>query len=59
MSTELEETFFISEEEEGERLDKILAKRLHALGSRTYFQFRIEEQRVLLEWRSGQKTHAP
>jgi 23S rRNA pseudouridine1911/1915/1917 synthase len=43
-----EDTFFVSEEEQGERLDKILAQRFSAAGSRTYFQFLIDEGKVLL-----------
>jgi 23S rRNA pseudouridine1911/1915/1917 synthase len=42
------ETFFIAEDEAGERLDKILAKRLHSAGSRTYFQYLIDEGKVLV-----------
>ncbi|MBA3816229.1 MAG: RluA family pseudouridine synthase [Parachlamydiaceae bacterium] len=43
-----EETFFITEEEAGERLDKVLSKRFCHAGSRTYFQFLIDEGKVLL-----------
>jgi 23S rRNA pseudouridine1911/1915/1917 synthase len=42
------ETLFITEAEAGERLDKILALRLKEAGSRTYFQYLIEEGKVLL-----------
>lgn len=42
------ETFFITEEEAQERLDKVLARRFCQAGSRTYFQFLIEEGKVLL-----------
>jgi 23S rRNA pseudouridine1911/1915/1917 synthase len=42
------ETLFVTEQEAGERLDKILATRLSQAGSRTYFQFLIEEEKVLL-----------
>lgn len=42
------ETLFISEEDAGERLDKILAKQLHKAGSRTYFQYLIDEGKVLV-----------
>ena len=41
-------SFFISSEEAGERLDKVLAKRFSEAGSRTYFQFLIDEGKVLL-----------
>lgn len=49
MSNDESDTFFIDEAEAGERLDKILAKRYAAIGSRTYFQFLIEEGNVLLD----------
>lgn len=39
---------FIGEEEAGERLDKILANRFEEKYSRTYFQYLIEKQLVLL-----------
>lgn len=42
------ETLFISEEDAGERFDKVLAKALQAAGSRTYFQYLIDEGKVLL-----------
>lgn len=42
------DTLFVSEEEAGERLDKILATRLREAGSRTYFQYLIDEGKVLL-----------
>ena len=42
------ETLFIGEEDAGERLDKILASKLSEAGSRTYFQYLIEEGKVLL-----------
>ncbi len=38
----------ISEKEAGERLDKILADRFSTSHSRTYFQFLIDEKRILL-----------
>lgn len=42
------ETFYIDEKEEGERLDKILAKRYKKIHSRTYFQTLIAEHNVLV-----------
>lgn len=42
------ETLFITKEEQGERLDKILAERYRNVQSRTYFQKLIEDQLVLL-----------
>lgn len=38
----------VTEEEAGERLDKLLAKRFKEVYSRTYFQYLIDEQLVLL-----------
>jgi 23S rRNA pseudouridine1911/1915/1917 synthase len=38
----------VTEEEAGERLDKILARRFKEVYSRTYFQYLIDEQLVLL-----------
>lgn len=38
----------VTEEEAGERLDKILARRFKEIYSRTYFQYLIDEQLVLL-----------
>lgn len=51
------ETIFITEEESGDRLDKILAKRFEKLGSRTYFQFLIDEHKVLLNGAPAKKRH--
>ena len=48
MPTDDTDTIFINEEEEGIRLDKVLAHRFHGVQSRTYFQFLIEEGRILL-----------
>ena len=45
MHEEETDTFFITEEDNDERLDKILAKRFHTAGSRTYFQFLIDRER--------------
>lgn len=59
MSEEENETFFITEEEAGERLDKILAQRFHAAGSRTYFQFLIDEGKVLLNGAPVKKRIKP
>lgn len=54
-----EATFFIAEEEAGERLDKILAKRLSGAGSRTYFQFLIDEGKVLVNGAPVKKRAKP
>lgn len=48
MTHEENDQFFISPEESGQRLDKILAQRFAAVQSRSYFQMLIEEERVLL-----------
>lgn len=51
--------FFITEEEVGERLDKILASRLSQVGSRTYFQYLINEGKVLLNGEPVKKRVKP
>lgn len=43
-----EADFIITSEEAGQRLDKILANRFQGVRSRTYFQFLIEQNKVLL-----------
>lgn len=40
--------FLATEQEAGERLDRVLASRLKEAGSRTYFQYLIEEGKVLV-----------
>lgn len=47
-SYEETEVLVIAEEEAGERLDKILARRFQHVYSRTYFQYLIDEQLILL-----------
>lgn len=59
MQEDYNDTFFITEEEAGERLDKILAKRLHSAGSRTYFQYLLEEGKVLLNGAPVKKRIQP
>lgn len=49
----------INEEEVGERLDKILAKRFEAIKSRTYFQYLIEENKVLVNGEPVKKRLKP
>jgi 23S rRNA pseudouridine1911/1915/1917 synthase len=58
---ESEETDFliVTEEEAGERLDKILAKRFKEVYSRTYFQYLIDEQLVLLNGSPVRKRIKP
>lgn len=51
--------FFVSEEEAGTRLDKILAARLTPAGSRTYFQYLIDEGKVLLNGAPVKKRIKP
>lgn len=53
------DAFFITEEEAGERLDKVLAARLHRIGSRTYFQSLIEDGKVLLNGNPVKKRIKP
>ncbi len=52
-------TFLISEEEEGERLDKILAARYSPEQSRSYFQHLIEQGLVLLNGAPVKKRVRP
>ncbi|MBA2726857.1 MAG: RluA family pseudouridine synthase [Parachlamydiaceae bacterium] len=49
----------ISETEAGQRLDKILADRFKELKSRTYFQYLIEEQKVLVNGEQVKKRFKP
>lgn len=53
------DSFLIADEEAGERLDKILARRLDKVGSRTYFQFLIEEGKVLVNGEPVKKRIQP
>ena len=53
------DTIIITEEEAGERLDKILAKRFEDKQSRTYFQYLIEEHLVLLNGQPVKKRIKP
>lgn len=48
MDNEEMDVIIITEDEAGERLDKILARRFEAIQSRTYFQMLIEAEHVLL-----------
>lgn len=52
-------TFYIEPEEAGDRLDKILATRFNKAGSRTYFQFLIDEGKVLLNGAPVKKRIKP
>lgn len=53
------EIFCISAEEEGVRLDKVLADRFKSTQSRAYFQMLIEEQHVLLNGEPIKKRIRP
>lgn len=59
MPSEDSDLIVISEEEAGERLDKILANRFSQVRSRTYFQSLIEEHRVLLNGSPAKKREKP
>lgn len=59
MSNEEADWFIIDESEAGERLDKILATRLKEAGSRTYFQFLIQEEKILLNGAPVKKRIKP
>lgn len=48
MSAEESDPLIVTEDEEGERLDKLLARRFKEVYSRTYFQYLIDEHLVLL-----------
>jgi len=53
------ETLFITHEEQGERLDKILAERFRNVQSRTYFQKLIEDHLVLVNGAPVKKRTRP
>ncbi len=53
------DVIFVREEEEGIRLDKILAARFQERYSRTYFQWLVEEQKVLLNGEVVKKRVIP
>ncbi|MFQ5728767.1 MAG: RluA family pseudouridine synthase [Waddliaceae bacterium] len=53
------ETIIISEEEAGQRLDKILADRYQEVRSRSYFQTLIQDQNVLLNGAPVKKRVKP
>jgi 23S rRNA pseudouridine1911/1915/1917 synthase len=61
MEKEAEEIdlLLVTEDEAGERLDKILAKRFKEVYSRTYFQYLIDEQLVLLNGAPVKKRIKP
>ena len=59
MQNDINESIVITDEESGERLDKILANRYKEVRSRTYFQYLIEEKKVLLNGQSVKKRICP
>jgi len=59
MSTDDSDILVVTEEEAGERLDKVLACRFKEVYSRTYFQYLIEEQLVLLNGEPVRKRIRP
>ncbi len=59
MQNEPNESIVITDEEAGERLDKILTNRYKEVRSRTYFQYLIEENKVLLNGQSVKKRICP
>jgi 23S rRNA pseudouridine1911/1915/1917 synthase len=59
MPQEETDCIIISDAEEGQRLDKILAERFKELRSRTYFQYLIEEQKVLVNGEKVKKRYKP
>lgn len=58
-SPDAEDFLIVSDEEAGERLDKLLATRFKERYSRTYFQHLIEEGLVLLEGEMAKKRDKP
>lgn len=59
MQTDYNESIVISDDEAGERLDKVLANRYKEVRSRTYFQYLIEERKVLLNGQPVKKRVCP
>lgn len=59
MTPDDNDSIVINEDEVGERLDKILARRFEAIKSRTYFQYLIEENKVLVNGEPVKKRFKP
>lgn len=59
MTPEDNDLIVINEDEAGERLDKILANRFQSIKSRTYFQYLIEERKVLVNGEPAKKRLRP
>ncbi len=59
MEAEETDILIVTEEEAGERLDKILARRFKEVYSRTYFQYLIDERLVLLNGEPVRKRIQP
>lgn len=53
------ELIILTDDESGERLDKVLAQRFSGIHSRTYFQMLIDEQQVLLNGEIVKKRTIP
>ena len=59
MAEEEIDLLVVTEEEAGERLDKVLARRFKEVYSRTYFQYLIDEQLVLVNGSPVKKRAKP
>lgn len=59
MDHEDNESLFITENEAGQRLDKILANRFHGIRSRTYFHYLLSEGKVLINGLIAKKSSKP
>lgn len=59
MTEEESDLLIVTEEEAGERLDKLLARRFKEVYSRTYFQHLLDEQLVLLNGEPVKKRTKP
>lgn len=59
MTNEEHDSIVITTDDEGERLDKILAKHFETVKSRTYFQSLIEDEKVLLNGQAVKKRYRP
>src|SRR5690349_12189090 len=55
MHTDESDSIFITDEESGQRLDRVLALRYKEVQSRTYFQNLIENEQVLVNEKPAKK----
>lgn len=53
------ESIVINDDEVGQRLDKVLAARYHGIHSRTYFQYLIEQGKVIVNGEAVKKRYLP